>query len=304
VLNTERRVEDKKYERLLVDIFDPVKMEVRDNKNRLIKLHGLLSARRGHSDTWDYAEAIAASIQDTSYKLLLDNGLAPYLPSTISKTLYIAYSSLEGVKNMVREGKPGTRYYAGIKQDQETADNFIANTQKYTWTTKNYLDYAMQKLWDYKPGKPQGPTVEYDSLPFSASLKRFINDHPEFEATLNAWQSTEQNILPVILLTSIAEQPDEQIIGVFRYNEESRNDKSKPIFIQDYIVHDLEDDYVLYSDAPGRTEPSVKSIDEFSADYGMGKYYGTDKGKLDHFYFSVDELPEQLRAAASKRLDG
>jgi hypothetical protein len=39
-------------------------------------------------------------------------------------------------------------------------------------------------------------------------------------------------------------------------------------------------------------------IEEFKNRVGAGKHYGTDSGGLDHWYYSVYDLPEPIRENA------
>src|SRR4051812_31541508 len=97
----------------------------------------------------------------------------------------------------------------------------------------------------------------------------------------------------VTMNTVILSYPDtlpegNQVIGVFFGHKANLQRKEGVLFKQDYIIKRPDGSFtsVTKTSAPNK---SVMPIEEFKKKIGAGKHYGTDKGTLDHHYYSVDE---------------
>ncbi len=109
----------------------------------------------------------------------------------------------------------------------------------------------------------------------------------------------------ITLNTIILSYPDtlpegSQVIGVFLANKSAIKQGKGKFFKQDYIVKHTDGTFTSYTktDKPNK---HVRPIEEFVKNIGASKHYGTDKKSgLDHWYYSVDELPDIIRPEAQE----
>lgn len=130
----------------------------------------------------------------------------------------------------------------------------------------------------------------------SEDIKKFAKDNPRFEASLKMLNDTKFTTLDTILLSYPNTLPNgSQVIGVFLAdNENIKFDKDRK-FKQDYIVKNIDGSFTSYTktDTPNK---HVRPIEEFRDKIGAGKHYGTDKGGFDHWYNSVEDLPQDVES--------
>ena len=138
------------------------------------------------------------------------------------------------------------------------------------------------------------------SYPISDEIKKFAQENPRFEASLKMLNDDEYITLNTIILSYPDTLPEgSQVIGVFFAHKANITKNTGVQFKQDYIIKHPDGTFtsVTKTSTPNR---HVMPIEKFKKDVGAGKHYGTDKGGFDHWYYSVDELPDILRAEAGE----
>lgn len=138
------------------------------------------------------------------------------------------------------------------------------------------------------------------SFPISDDIKKFAEQNPRFEASLKMLNDDDYITLNTIILT----YPDTlsngtQVIGIFFAHKANIAKGTGIQFKQDYIIKQLDGTFtsVTKTSMPNK---QVMPIEVFAKKVGYGKHYGTDKGNLDHWYYSVDELPDIIRPEAKE----
>ncbi len=141
------------------------------------------------------------------------------------------------------------------------------------------------------------------SYPISDEIKQFAKDNPRFEASLKMLNDTDYITFNTIILSYPDTLPKgSQVIGIFFANKPALKVGKGKLFKQDYIVKHLDGTFTSYTktDKPNKY---VRPIEEFVKNIGAGKHYGTDtKAGLDHWYYSVSELPDIIRPEAQEVL--
>lgn len=136
------------------------------------------------------------------------------------------------------------------------------------------------------------------SYPISAEIKQFAQENPRFETSLKMLNDDEYITLNTIILSYPDTLPEgSQVIGVFFAHKDNITKGNGVQFKQDYIVKKPDDTFVSYTKTSSPNSV-VRPIEEFKDKIGAGKHYGTDKSGFDHWYSSVDELPDILRQEA------
>ncbi|MBI4948325.1 hypothetical protein HY844_02100 [Candidatus Berkelbacteria bacterium] len=136
------------------------------------------------------------------------------------------------------------------------------------------------------------------SYPISDGIKKFAKDNERFEASLKMLNDDEYITLNTIILSYPNTLPEgSQVIGIFFAHKANIAKGSGVQFKQDYIIKQPDDTFISVTKT-ATPNKQVMPIEEFARKVGDGKHYGTDKGKLDHWYYSVDELPDILRGEA------
>ncbi|HMS30945.1 MAG TPA: hypothetical protein PJ984_00940 [Candidatus Saccharibacteria bacterium] len=139
------------------------------------------------------------------------------------------------------------------------------------------------------------------SYPISDEIKQFAKANPRFEASLKMLNDTDYITLNTIILSYPDTLPEgSQVIGVFLANKSAIKQGKGKFFKQDYIVKHTDGTFTSYTktDKPNK---HVRPIEEFVKNIGASKHYGTDKKSgLDHWYYSVDELPDIIRPEAQE----
>lgn len=139
------------------------------------------------------------------------------------------------------------------------------------------------------------------SYPISAEIKQFAQGNPRFEASLKMLNDDEYITLNTIILSYPDTLPEgSQVIGVFFAHKANLVKDSGVQFKQDYIVKHPGGTFTSYTKTKAPNK-HVRPIEEFRDKIGAGKHYGTNrKDGLDHWYYSVDELPDIMRAEAEE----
>lgn len=145
------------------------------------------------------------------------------------------------------------------------------------------------------------------SYPISDDIKKFAQENPRFEASLKMLNDDEYVTLNTIILSYPDTLPEgSQVIGVFFAHKANIARNGGVQFKQDYIIKHPDGTFTSVTKT-STPNSHVMPIEKFKKDVGAGKHYGTDKGGFDHWYYSVDDLPDILHAeaeeiAASERL--
>lgn len=155
-LKKESARDNAKNKLLLSKLMISVVLEVRDNSNSLNKLEELLlKHQNANAKVWDLAIAFLGGLSDEAYKVLVSSDLLTYLSDEVLDILITSYSMVQGVKQLVSEGKPGHEYaytYNTPSNKQSEAEVYLQRARSYTTTTKNYLkDEAVPKLYKAYP---------------------------------------------------------------------------------------------------------------------------------------------------------
>ena len=138
------------------------------------------------------------------------------------------------------------------------------------------------------------------SYPISDGIKQFAKDNERFEASLKMLNDDEYITLNTIILSYPDTLPKgSQVIGIFFAHKANIAKGSGIQFKQDYIIKQLDDTFISVTKT-AMPNKQVMPIEVFAKKVGNGKNYGTDKGSLDHWYYSVDELPDIIRPEAQE----
>lgn len=141
------------------------------------------------------------------------------------------------------------------------------------------------------------------SYPISDGIKNFAEKYPRFRESLKMLNDDEYVTMNTILLTYPDTLPsDSQVIGIFFGHKANLKKKKGVLFKQDYIIKNPDGSFVsvTWTNSPNK---HVMPMKQFANKVGAGKHYGTDRGSLDHWYYSVDELPDLLREEGQYLLD-
>lgn len=138
------------------------------------------------------------------------------------------------------------------------------------------------------------------TYPISAEIKQFANENPRFEASLKMLNDAEYITLNTIILSYPDTLPEgSQVIGVFFAHKANITKGNGVQFKQDYIIKHPDNSFTSVTKT-STPNGQVMPIEKFKKDVGAGKHYGTDKGSFDHWYYSVDELPDILQDEAKE----
>jgi hypothetical protein len=139
------------------------------------------------------------------------------------------------------------------------------------------------------------------SYPISAEIKQFANQYHRFADSLKMLNDSDYVTLNTIILSYPPTLPNgSQVIGVFYANIKSIHANKGVLFKQDYIVKSPDGEFTSYT-ATKSPNKQVRPLSEFLQTIARGGLYGTDNGKkLDHHYFEVNRLPEELREEAAE----
>lgn len=137
----------------------------------------------------------------------------------------------------------------------------------------------------------------------SKDIREFAKDNPRFETSLKMLNDTKFISLDTILLSYPDTLPDgSQVIGVFLADKENIKSNKDRKFKQDYIVKNPDGSFTSYTktDTPNK---HVRPIEEFRDKIGARKHYGTESGGFDHWYNSVNDLPQDVETLISQAND-
>jgi hypothetical protein len=130
----------------------------------------------------------------------------------------------------------------------------------------------------------------------SEDIRKFAEKNPRFEASLKMLNDTKFITLDTILLTYPDTLPENsQVIGVFLADIENIKSNKHRKFKQDYIVKHSDNSFTSYTKT-NKPNKHVRPIEEFRDKIGAGKHYGTDSGGFDHWYNSIDDLPQDVES--------
>ncbi len=136
------------------------------------------------------------------------------------------------------------------------------------------------------------------SYPISDDIKKFAKNNQRFEASLKILNDDEYITLNTIILSYPDTLPQgSQVIGVFFAHKGNLRRGKGILFKQDYIIKHPDSTFTSVARTPVPNK-QVMPIKEFAKKIGAGKHYGTDKNSFNHWYYSIDELPDKLRHEA------
>lgn len=139
-------------------------------------------------------------------------------------------------------------------------------------------------------------------MPFSTGLTEYISKNPNFKISLKLYNPSRFEVFQRIFLSYPPDFPNDEVIGLIYCDKEIVKKNKKPFFKQDYIVNHRNGTFTSYTSISSQTK-DVKHINDFFNKYGRGKYYGTDKGKGDHYYDNISDLHPIFQTEAQEILD-
>lgn len=134
-----------------------------------------------------------------------------------------------------------------------------------------------------------------DMMPFSKQLKEWCKIHPEFAEALKINYPTRFITLQAITISYSHLIPEDEVIGVYTYDYQSKPGKFK----QDFIVNksNQNKEFILFTRLPSRKYSKyVKDISEFFAIYSKGKYY------IDSHHVIFKNLPNSIKPRAAQAI--
>lgn len=142
-----------------------------------------------------------------------------------------------------------------------------------------------------------------NNYPFSSEMCLFIDNHPEFLRALKLSNTNRFQYIPLIFTSSTPNThplTKDQVIGMWYIDKNNYYAGRHPFFKQDFIINknSLQIEYIVFaSRAIMRREssPYIKSIDDFFQDYGQGGQYYHNENRWDHYYNTVNDLPDEPR---------
>lgn len=130
--------------------FKRVKLELRDNRNSIKQLQGILDeSRSARLDLWIWARTVTDSFSTSAYNNLIRSNLDHHLPKRIEGCLFISHSMVAGLKNMVRQATAGHEFIAGYRGDTKQQNLLLKNVKTYAQTVHKHLEYCVKKLYKY-----------------------------------------------------------------------------------------------------------------------------------------------------------
>lgn len=161
-----------------------------------------------------------------------------------------------------------------------------------------FVHLLREVSWAYKPRL--GLLCMAYSYPMSDDIKQFANDNERFEASLKMLNDDEYITPNTIILTYPDTLPKgTQVIGLFFAHKASIAKNTGIQFKQVYIIKKLDGTSTSVTKT-ATPNGQVMPTEMFAKKVGAGKHYGTDKGNFDHWYYSVDELPDIIRPEAQE----
>lgn len=133
-------------------------------------------------------------------------------------------------------------------------------------------------------------------MPFSVSLKKFCEVHPEFKNALKFIYFNRFIALQAIFTSSSPYYSKDQVIGIPVYDYGLK----KPLFKQDFIINrdGTNTEFVLYTGLSSAVDNKyVKHVNEFLAFYGRGKYY------INAHRPRYEDFPPELKERAKKAIE-
>lgn len=124
-----------KEKKLLALRFDRMKIEVRDNRNRVQQLLSTLdNSNNSRMDLWEWAITIVNSFSTLDYDRFLSSGLQKYLPWDVERQLYNSYDEVIGLSHMVNQAAAAHKFYLGYSGDEQSSNQQLQNVRTYANT--------------------------------------------------------------------------------------------------------------------------------------------------------------------------